>query len=539
MKHSEFSAVIVGSGISGLYAALKIEQQIGLPGKVLLITKSKLEESNSYYAQGGMVAVLKDNKIDSVDSHVNDTLKAGAGLSEADTVRFISENSDRVVRDLLKFGVEFDRDENGNFTLTREAAHSVRRILHSGGDATGREMEIALCKAVQNNKNIIIYENTSTVDLLVDKESKSCSGLVAFHSDTSEYEVIYSKYVIMATGGVGQLYKYTTNPAGATGDGLAICYNAGALLQDMEFVQFHPTALAIDNEKSHNRFLISEAVRGEGGKLCYKTGEEFMAKYDSRKELAPRDIVARSIFSEMKNLNAPNVYLNATVIGKDKLLKRFPTIAFVCKKYGIDITTDYIPVAPAAHYFMGGVKTNLNGETSIKNLYAIGEVSSTGLHGANRLASNSLLECVVCAYNVGININSEEVSIKHDDYFEDIIARYENEECGIPVDVNQLKSELKALMWENVGIYRSEESLNKALEGLNKICSKFNRKYKCLSKEEYELRNMLVTARLIINSALNRKESRGAHYRTDYLQTNEKGFHSLIVKSKGEINFVN
>ena len=539
MKHSEFSAVIVGSGISGLYAALKIEQQIGLPGKVLLITKSKLEESNSYYAQGGMVAVLKDNKIDSVDSHVNDTLKAGAGLSEADTVRFISENSDRVVRDLLKFGVEFDRDENGNFTLTREAAHSVRRILHSGGDATGREMEIALCKAVQNNKNIIIYENTSTVDLLVDKESKSCSGLVAFHSDTSEYEVIYSKYVIMATGGVGQLYKYTTNPAGATGDGLAICYNAGALLQDMEFVQFHPTALAIDNEKSHNRFLISEAVRGEGGKLCYKTGEEFMAKYDSRKELAPRDIVARSIFSEMKNLNAPNVYLNATVIGKDKLLKRFPTIAFVCKKYGIDITTDYIPVAPAAHYFMGGVKTNLNGETSIKNLYAIGEVSSTGLHGANRLASNSLLECVVCAYNVGININSDEVSIKHDDNFEDIIARYENEECGIPVDVNQLKSELKALMWENVGIYRSEESLNKALEGLNKICSKFNRKYKCLSKEEYELRNMLVTARLIINSALNRKESRGAHYRTDYLQTNEKGFHSLIVKSKGEINFVN
>lgn len=540
MKHSEFLAVIVGSGISGLYAALKVEQQIGLPGKVLLITKSKLGESNSYYAQGGMVAVLQDNKIDSVDCHVKDTLIAGAGLSEADTVRFISENSDKVVKDLLKFGVEFDRDDNGNFTLTREAAHSVRRILHSGGDATGREMEIALCKAVQNNKNIVIYENTSVVDLLVDKISQSCSGLVAFHSEISEYELIYSKSVILATGGIGQLYKYTTNPAGATGDGFALCYNAGAVLQDMEFVQFHPTALAIDSPKSHNRFLISEAVRGEGGKLCNKSGEEFMAQYDSRKELAPRDIVARSIFSEMKKLNVPNVYLNATVIGKEKLLKRFPTIAFVCKKYGIDITTDYIPVAPAAHYFMGGVKTNLKGETSIKNLYAIGEVSSTGLHGANRLASNSLLECVVCAYNVGMNINSdEEVSIKHDDNFEDIIARYKNEECGISVDVNQLKSELKALMWENVGIYRNEESLNKALDGLNKICTKFNRENKCLSKEEYELRNMLVTAQLIITSAINRKESRGAHYRTDYLQTNEKGFHSLIVKSKGEISFVN
>lgn len=540
MKHSEFLAVIVGSGISGLYAALKVEQQIGLPGKVLLITKSKLGESNSYYAQGGMVAVLQDNKIDSVDCHVKDTLIAGAGLSEADTVRFISENSDKVVKDLLKFGVEFDRDDNGNFTLTREAAHSVRRILHSGGDATGREMEIALCKAVQNNKNIVIYENTSVVDLLVDKNSQSCSGLVAFHSEISEYELIYSKSVILATGGIGQLYKYTTNPAGATGDGFALCYNAGAVLQDMEFVQFHPTALAIDSPKSHNRFLISEAVRGEGGKLCNKSGEEFMAQYDSRKELAPRDIVARSIFSEMKKLNVPNVYLNATVIGKEKLLKRFPTIAFVCKKYGIDITTDYIPVAPAAHYFMGGVKTNLKGETSIKNLYAIGEVSSTGLHGANRLASNSLLECVVCAYNVGMNINSdEEVSIKHDDNFEDIIARYKNEECGISVDVNQLKSELKALMWENVGIYRNEESLNKALDGLNKICTKFNRENKCLSKEEYELRNMLVTAQLIITSAINRKESRGAHYRTDYLQTNEKGFHSLIVKSKGEISFVN
>lgn len=538
MKHSEFLTVVVGSGISGLYAALKIEQNINLPNKVLLITKSQLGESNSYYAQGGMVAVLKENQVDSVNIHVDDTLKAGAGLSETDTVKFISENSDKVVRDLLKFGVEFDRDENGNFTLTKEAAHSVRRILHSGGDATGREMEIALCEAVKKNKNITIYENTSVVDLIVDKESKNCYGLVAFHNETKTYEAVYSNSTIMATGGIGQLYKYTTNPIGATGDGIAICYNAGTVLQDMEFVQFHPTALAIDNPKTHNRFLISEAVRGEGGKLCNKNGEEFMAKYDPRKELAPRDIVARSIFSEMHKLNLPNVYLNATIIGKEKLLKRFPTIASVCKQNNIDITKDYIPVAPAAHYFMGGVKTNLKCETSIKNLYAIGEVSSTGLHGANRLASNSLLECVVCAYQVGSNLDiNKKIDITNQD--ENILKRYEKELELKPLDTDEIKQEIENLMWENVGIYRCEKSLTTALEGIEKINSKLNREYKCLTKEEYELRNMIITARLIIKSAINRKESRGAHYRTDYLNTNEVGQHSLSIKGKGEISFVN
>ena len=399
MKYSKYSAVIAGSGIAGLYAALKIEQQLDLPDGILLITKSNLGDSNSYYAQGGMVAVLKDNENDSVDSHIADTLKAGAGLTEFETVKFISENSDKVVRDLLKFGVEFDCDENGNFTLTKEAAHSVRRILHSGGDATGREMEIALCRAVQNNKNIQLYENTMAVELLVNNKQE-CGGLVVYHDDSNEYETIFCHTLVMATGGLGQIYKYTTNPLGATGDGFALCYNAGAILQDMEFVQFHPTALAFDDEKNHNRFLISEAVRGEGAKLCDEFGVEFMARYHEKKELAPRDIVARSIYSQMRESNKQNVYLNAVGIGKDKLLKRFPTIAKKCLEHNIDITKDLIPVAPAAHYFMGGVKTNLKGETSIKGLYAIGEVSSTGLHGGNRLASNSLLECVVCAYEV-------------------------------------------------------------------------------------------------------------------------------------------
>ena len=537
MKYSKFSAVIIGSGIAGLYAALKIEQQLQLPNGVLLITKSKLGESNSYYAQGGMVAVLKENEKDSVESHVTDTIKAGAGLSELDTIRFISENSDKVVKDLLKFGVEFDRDENGKFTLTKEAAHSVRRILHSGGDATGREMEIALCQAVKDNKNITVYEDTVAVDLLIDDET--CGGVVLLNAQ-DEYETIYSNTVIMATGGLGQLYQYTTNPKGATGDGFALSYRAGAQLQDMEFVQFHPTALAFDG--AENRFLISEAVRGEGAKLCDEFGMEFMFKYHEKKELAPRDIVARSIFCEMNNNGDPCVFLNATGLGEEKLLKRFPTIAKKCKEYDIDIAQDLIPVAPAAHYFMGGVKTNIQGESSVKGLYAIGEVSSTGLHGGNRLASNSLLECVVCAYevadylkNIGLPV---EENFENNQAFNSIIEKYSSDIELKQVDVKAMKDELQATMWSGVGIFRNEQVMKSAQENIVKLSKEFNREDKCLSKDEYELRNMLIAAELIVRSALNRKESRGAHYRVDYLNTNEVCEHSLIVKNKGEINFV-
>lgn len=534
MKYSKFSVVIVGSGIAGLYAALKIEQQLQLPDGVLLVTKSKLGESNSYYAQGGMVAVLKENEKDSVESHVTDTIKAGAGLSELNTIKFISENSDKVVKDLLKFGVEFDRDENGDFTLTKEAAHSVRRILHSGGDATGREMEIALCKAVKENKNINVYENSAVVDLLVN--DCVCGGVVLL-DENDKYETVYSQTVILASGGLGQLYQYTTNPKGATGDGFALAYRAGAVLQDMEFVQFHPTALAFDG--AENRFLISEAVRGEGAKLCDEFGMEFMAKYHEKRELAPRDIVARSIYCEMNNNGDPNVYLNATGIGEEKLLKRFPTIAKKCAEYGIDITSDLIPVAPAAHYFMGGVKTNLRGETSIKGLYAIGEVSSTGLHGGNRLASNSLLECVVCAYEVAEYLSdSSQENILSSDLYKDLVSQYENEIQMDSADVGEMKFKLQAAMWSGVGIFRTEQTLKAAQEVIASLSKEFIREYKCVSKDEYELRNMLITAELIIKSALHRKESRGAHYRIDYLNTNEDCEHSLISKEKGEVSFV-
>ncbi|MDR1327891.1 MAG: L-aspartate oxidase [Heliobacteriaceae bacterium] len=517
MKYARYSTVIIGSGIAGLYAALKTEQQVNLADGLLLITKSKLGESNSRYAQGGMVGVMKENKKDSTQAHISDTIKAGAGLSEFNTVKFISENSDAVVKDLLKFGVEFDRDENGQFTYTLEAAHSVNRVLHAGGDATGRAIEQALCEQIKKNSNIDVYEKTIAVELLVSNDT--CKGVIVFNEVTEEYETIYSSCIILATGGVGQLYKYTTNPSGATGDGLALAYNAGAVLQDMEFVQFHPTALAIDSGEC--RFLISEAVRGEGAKLVDADGKEFMHKYHPLKELAPRDVVTRA------NFNERNVYLNAACINKTLLAKRFPNISEKCAQHGIDISKDFIPVAPAAHYFMGGIKTNLHGETAVKGLFAIGEAASTGLHGGNRLASNSLLECVVCAYSVAQYLKSDELKAPKqiDEEIKSAIDKYSDESVFL-VEIEVNKDELRELMWEHVGILRSEKSLLTAKEELERLRRGFPRSAKCLNRGEYEYKNMLETAGLIIDSALLRKESRGAHCRTDYPQTNEECIHS-------------
>lgn len=538
MKYSKYSTIIVGSGIAGLYAALKIEQQAKLPDGIMLITKSKLGESNSKYAQGGMVAVLKENKCDSTESHISDTIKAGAGLSEFNTVKFISENSDKVVKDLLNFGVEFDRDKDGNLCFTKEAAHSVRRILHSGGDATGKMIEKSLVEQVQNNNNIDVYEEGTVVELLINSNGE-CRGILVFNNMTGEYETVYSPVVILATGGIGQLYKYTTNPEGATGDGLAIAYNAGAVMQDMEFVQFHPTALAFDDDV--NRFLISEAVRGEGAKLVDADGMEFMAKYDERKELAPRDIVTRANYNEMMRNHLANVYLNASCIDKAKLAERFPTISKKCLEHGIDISKDFIPVAPAAHYFMGGIRTDVEGRTSINGLFAIGEVSSTGLHGGNRLASNSLLECVVCAYEVADFLKTQNLDAPKsiDANIKSIIDQYSEEDEDVePIDTDVFKAELKDIMWNYCGILRDEKSLMTALEKLDELKSKFPRTRKCQTKAEYEFKNMLTVARMIVVSALGRKESRGAHYRLDYLKTSEECTHSHITKKEGEPEFV-
>lgn len=533
MKHSKYSAVIIGGGIAGLYAALKIAQQSELSDGLLLITKSKLGESNSRYAQGGIVAVLEDNKKDSTSLHISDTLKAGAGLSDFNVTKFISENSDHVIKDLLSLGVEFDKNGNDNFYLTLEAAHSVNRILHSGGDATGKGIEKALTKKVIQNKDIQVYEQTLAVDLLINSDSE-CKGLIAFNDLSQEYEVIYSSAVILASGGLGQLYKYTTNPSVATGDGIALAYNAGAIIQDMEFIQFHPTALALDIDE--NRFLISEAVRGEGAKLVDTNGVEFMHKYHEKKELAPRDVVTRAIFNEMQEQNLNNVYLNSTHLEKSVLQKRFPNITRICEENGIDISKDFIPVSPAAHYAMGGIKTNIEGKTSIRGLYAIGEVASTGLHGANRLASNSLLECVVCAHELANYLSFANLipPKQIDEGVKCIVDKYSEDTDFEEYDIDSLKKELQDIMWNYVGILRDEKSLTIASEKLQQLKSKFPLESKCSNKWEYEFKNMLTVAQLVIDSALNRKESRGAHFRKDFQATKDVAEHSCLIRGFGK-----
>ena len=531
MKYSEYSAVILGSGAAGLYAALKIAQQIELPDGLLIVTKSTLGESNSRYAQGGIVGVIHQNPEDKVSLHVDDTLKAGAGLSEEKTTEYISAASDEVLNDLILNGVDFDRDENGELTFTLEAAHSMKRILHSGGDATGKGITEALSRAVLKNENIHILENSMAVELLINSE-KECKGAIIYNELTGEHQVVYTSAMIIATGGVGQVYKYTTNPEGATGDGIALAYEAGAVIQDMEFIQFHPTALAISADNK-NRFLISEAVRGEGAKLLNKNGEEFMSKYSDRRELAPRDVVTRAIYSEMNTEHSPNVFLNASIIDQKRLLNRFPTISRRCKENGIDITQKPIPVAPAAHYTMGGIKAGVDGKTSIKGLYAIGEAASTGLHGANRLASNSLLECVVCAYELAdyLSFANLEIPKKIDEGIKKMIDVYSHSISGREYNYQGLKSNLKDIMWNNVGIIRTQEGLIKAKNEIEKLKNDFKRRRKCLNRGEYEYRNMLIVSELIVNAALERKESRGAHCRSDYTQTNPVGLHSNMERN--------
>lgn len=518
MKHSKYSAVVAGSGIAGLYAAIKLHKEANLPNGILVITKTKLIESNSKYAQGGMVCVMPENKLDSCTLHIEDTIKAGAGLSDAKVAEFISKKSAEVVKELQNIGVDFDRDENNRLKFTKEAAHSVNRILHAGGDATGFCIENALVKYVMSKKDIHIYEQTLAVELLKDSNN-ICRGLIAYNYEDNEYEVIESPAVIIATGGVGQLYKYTTNPDITTGDGIALAYRAGAVVKDMEFVQFHPTAFALG--ENGTMFLISEAVRGEGAKLVDKNGKTFMEKYDKRLELAPRDVVTRAIYNEMKMTGTKNVYLDATHINELKFEKRFPTIYGTCREYNINPSESFIPVSPSAHYFMGGIKTSINGTASIKGLYAIGEAACTGLHGANRLASNSILECAVTAYELVNHLKQQPPVNEYvqDEKISKIIRFYEDKVYANDTqNSDAMLKELKDLMWNNVGIIRNETNLLKAQKEINKMKEQFAYTYKCPDRSSYELRNLLTIAELIVEFALNRKESRGAHYREDFPQ---------------------
>ena len=532
MKRTNSSIVIIGSGIAGLYAAIKLAENDNK--NIILVTKSNLRESNSRYAQGGIVGVLPENIFDSIDLHVKDTLSAGAGLTDPAVARFISQNSAEAIKDLIKYGVDFDKDEGDQISLTLEAAHSVRRILHAGGDSTGRSIELALSNLVEEDKNIKIYRKTQAIELLIDKNNE-CKGVIVLNTETGEYETISASAVIIATGGIGQVYSNTTNPKIATGDGIALAYRANAVMQDMEFIQFHPTALNIN--ENDTRFLISESVRGEGARLKNLKGEYFGSKYDSRGDLAPRDVVTRSIFFEMQNTNTPHVCLDTSTIDQNRLKERFPNIIRVCKENGIDMLQDTIPVSPAAHYFMGGIKISVNGKTSVNGLYAIGEASCSSLHGANRLASNSLLECVVIARKLAYHLNNMDLSsdIGFDNMIDNTIEMYTKDISGSTHNIAELTHLLKTTMWENVGIVRNEKTLSKALETINNIKLEFNQGYKYNSLEEYEFRNLLTISDLITKSAIARKESRGAHYREDYPEMATSSYHSY-TQQKDTIN---
>lgn len=521
MKYSKYSAIIIGSGISGLYLAYKLAKNKNNKDGILVITKSTLDECNSRLAQGGIVAVMPEvNKQDSISSHVFDTVKAGNGLNDFSAVKFVSEYSYLAIKGLIDAGVKFDKKKDGSFDFALEGAHSIPRILHTK-DRTGASIEEALINKVINSKEIDIYENTMAVELLVDN-SKTARGVITFNEKNGSFETILSNAVIIATGGAGQVYKHTTSRPVSTGDGIYLAQKAGATISDMEFIQFHPTALNVKDMETMP--LVSEAVRGEGAKLVNKKGERFILKYDKLAELAPRDIVARAIYNEMKETNEECVYLDISEIGLEEFELRFPTITQYCKENGVDLTTNLIPVSPAAHYLMGGIKVNLDFESDIQNLYAIGEAARTGLHGANRLASNSLLECVVSAMGLYDNLCYKNLSTpkNYDEKVKDILSKYESGDHYYIEDVDLIKNQIKDVMWKYAGILRDENSLKRGLFELSEIKKTLNGQEVFSDFASYEIRNMIGISETIIKSALNRVDSIGAHFRVDTFNENRE-----------------
>ncbi len=507
MKPSSKSVdfLVIGGGVAGLRAAIELASK----GSVLVLTKDKATESTTGYAQGGIAVALSDE--DEVCIHYEDTVKAGNGLCNMEAARIMVEEGPGYIIELMSWGAEFDK-EGSKLSFTREAAHTRRRILHSHGDSTGKEIERVLISKARSFTSITRYDFSFTLDLIV--EDNRCIGATVLRGD--HVIDIFAKAVILATGGAGQLFSRTTNPLISTGDGIAIAYRAGALLIDMEFIQFHPTTLYSPGAP---QFLLSEAMRGEGAVLKNIYGKRFMPVYHEMSELASRDEVTRAIVSEMVKTKSKYVYLDLTHLDKDFVKNRFPQIYATCLQYDIDITEDMIPVSPAAHYIMGGVSTNINGETSIRGLFAAGEVACTGVHGANRLASNSLLEGLVFGARAGnkaaqyINEettgtfirNSHNKQLRRDEIYQ--AKNFESE---------KIRRSLRQLMWNKAGIIRCEESLSFAKRWLKKrdiiIETPFHNRREC------ELRNMLTVSHLITDAALFRKGSVGAHYRSDFKQ---------------------
>lgn len=526
----DVDVLVLGTGIAGLSFALKAAER----HRVAIITKKSDTESNTNYAQGGIAAVMDAH--DSYESHIRDTHVAGAYLCHEDAVEILVKEGPERVRELADLGVRFTHarrtDNPLHLHLGREGGHSARRIVHAA-DLTGREIERALVANAKGNHNIRLFEHDHAIDLITDETGATpiCRGAHVLDSETGDVMTIRAKVTMLATGGLSRVYLHTTNPEIATGDGVAMAYRAGARIGNMEFIQFHPTTLCHPNARS---FLISEAVRGEGGKLRLSGGEEFMQRYHEMGSLAPRDVVARAIDAELKKTGEECVYLDLTHLGSSAIVEHFPNIYEKCLNVGLDITKEWIPIVPAAHYACGGVLTDTNGRTSIERLYACGEVACTGVHGANRLASNSLLEAVVYARRAATDVDKlTDVTERVD------VQEFVAEKHTAPVAqslIDDLTQVLREVMWRYVGIVRTDERLDKALGLVRDIKTSAEKIYSDgkLSPHLLELRNMALTAELIIVSAQSRKESRGLNYNLDHPDVDDARFKRDTVVVKGE-----
>lgn len=515
--------LVIGSGIAGLTYALKVAE--ACPGKkVTILTKTQSDETNTKYAQGGIAGVM-DPEQDSFEKHIEDTLVAGDGLCNRRVVEIVVKEGVQRIEEIISWGAQFDKESDGDYKLGKEGGHSEYRILHHK-DVTGREMERALLAAIAKRPNIRLISHCFVIDIitqhhlgyLVTKSTPDieCYGVYVLNLVSNKIEKILAKITLLATGGNGQVYRSTTNPAIATGDGVAMVYRAKGRIENMEFIQFHPTALYEPGIRGQN-FLITEAVRGDGGILRNHAGEAFMEKYDQRKDLAPRDIVARAIDNEMKVAGTEHVFLDCRHFSREKFVEHFPNIYAKCLSIGIDITQHMIPVTPAAHYSCGGIKTDEHGRTSIKHLYAAGECASTGLHGANRLASNSLLEAMVFAHRSYLDAVQKIGPVTYREDLPDWKADGTNAPKEM-ILITQSVKELKLLMSDYVGIVRNNERLHRAMKRLDLLYEESESLYErtVVSPQLCELRNMITVAYLIVKCAEFRHESRGLHYNTDY-----------------------